>query len=130
MVDLSVKIGKLKLKNPVIAASGTFGMEYKKLIDVGLLGAIITKTITLKELRPALPKVVDSIDGRMDRFVITRHGKPVVVMLGVGDYEALMETLDILADPEAKRGIRQGVKEASQGRTRSWQEIKRSLEKI
>lgn len=88
------------------------------------------KTITLKELRPALPKVVGSIDGRMDRFVITRHGKPVVVMLSIGDYEALMETLDILADKEAMAGIKAGIADMRKGKTRSWQEIKRSLEKI
>ncbi len=88
------------------------------------------QTITLKELRPALPKVVDSIDSKMDRYVVTRHGKPVIVMLSIEDYEALMETLDILADPEAKKGICQGVKDAGQGQTRSWKEIKRSLEKI
>ncbi|MBI4711105.1 MAG: type II toxin-antitoxin system Phd/YefM family antitoxin [Candidatus Omnitrophica bacterium] len=90
----------------------------------------MTQTITLKELRPELPKVVDAIDAKMDRYVVTRHGKPVIVMLSIEDYEALMETLDILADPEARKGIKQGVKDAGQGRTRSWQEIKRSLEKI
>ena len=88
------------------------------------------KIITLKELRPALPKVVDSIDGRMDRFVITRHGKPVLVMLGIGDYEALMETLDILADKKAMTGIKAGIVDMQKGKTRSWQEIKRSLGKI
>jgi dihydroorotate dehydrogenase (NAD+) catalytic subunit len=50
MPDLSVKIGRLKLKNPVMAASGTFGYaeEFKDFIDFKKLGAIITKTITLK----------------------------------------------------------------------------------
>lgn len=88
------------------------------------------RTITLKELRPDLPKVVDSIDKKMERYVVTRHGKPVVVMLGADDYEALMETLDILADSEAKKGLQRGISDAGQGRTRSWQEIKHSLEKI
>ena len=90
----------------------------------------MTRTITLKELRPALPKVADAIDSKMERYVVTRHGKPVIVMLSMEDYEALMETLDILADPEAKKGIRQGINDAGRGRVRSWKEIKRSLEKI
>ena len=90
----------------------------------------MTQTITLKELRPALPKVVDLIDSKMERYLVTRHGKPVIVMLGIDDYESLVETLDILADPEAKKGLHQGIKDVMQGRTRSWQEIKRSLEKI
>jgi dihydroorotate dehydrogenase (NAD+) catalytic subunit len=47
--DLKIKIGKLKLSNPVMAASGTFGYaeEFKDFIDLRKLGAIVTKTITL-----------------------------------------------------------------------------------
>jgi dihydroorotate dehydrogenase (NAD+) catalytic subunit len=46
---LSVNIGELKLKNPVMVASGTFGYaeEFKDLFDLKKLGAIVTKTITL-----------------------------------------------------------------------------------
>ena len=49
MPDLKVKIGRLQLKNPVLAASGTFGYaeEFKDFIDLKKLGAIVTKTITL-----------------------------------------------------------------------------------
>jgi len=47
---LSVNIGKLKLKNPVMVASGTFGYaeEFRDFINLKELGAIVTKTITLK----------------------------------------------------------------------------------
>ena len=50
MVNFSVKIGKLDLKNPVMVASGTFGYaeEFKDFIDLKKLGAIVTKTITIK----------------------------------------------------------------------------------
>ena len=48
--DLSVTIGKIKLKNPVMVASGTFGYaeEYADFIDLKKLGAVVSKTITLK----------------------------------------------------------------------------------
>ena len=57
MASLSVKIGKLKLKNPVLVASGTFGYgeEFKDLINLNRLGAIVTKTITLAP-RPGNPR--------------------------------------------------------------------------
>ena len=50
MIDLRINIGKLKLKNPVMVASGTFGWleELKDVMDLTKLGAIVTKTITLK----------------------------------------------------------------------------------
>jgi dihydroorotate dehydrogenase (NAD+) catalytic subunit len=48
--DLSVKIGNLKLRNPVMVASGTFGFgeEYEDFFDLNQLGAIITKGISLE----------------------------------------------------------------------------------
>lgn len=47
---ISVNIGKLKLRNPVLVSSGTFGYadEFKGFLDLKELGAIVTKTITLK----------------------------------------------------------------------------------
>ena len=55
--NLSVKIGNLDLKNPVMVASGTFGYaeEFKDLMDLKKLGAIVTKTITLRPRQGNLP---------------------------------------------------------------------------
>ncbi len=49
-VNLSVKIGQLELKNPVLVASGTFGygLESQDFFDISQLGAIITKSLSLK----------------------------------------------------------------------------------
>jgi len=49
MHDLSVRIGSLVLRNPIIAASGTFGFgqEYADLYDVSQLGAVCSKGLTL-----------------------------------------------------------------------------------
>ncbi|MDD3296293.1 MAG: dihydroorotate dehydrogenase [Candidatus Omnitrophica bacterium] len=48
-MELKVKIGKLKLRNPIICASGTFGSsdELKGLADYASIGAVTAKTITL-----------------------------------------------------------------------------------
>ena len=49
MADLSVKIGGLQMKNPVMTASGTFGYgeEYADFIDISQIGGIIVKGTTL-----------------------------------------------------------------------------------
>ena len=87
-------------------------------------------TVTLKSLRPELPKVIARIDGKLDRYVVTKRGKPIVVMLSVEDYESLMETLDILADPKAMADLRKGAEDIRKGKTRSWAEIKASLGRL
>lgn len=57
-VDLGVRIGPMALENPILTASGTFGYgdEYAHVLDVGSLGGVITKTVTL-EPRPGNPPV-------------------------------------------------------------------------
>jgi len=49
-VDLSVRIGPMRLANPVLTASGTFGYvdEYAHVFDPARLGAVVTKTVTVE----------------------------------------------------------------------------------
>ena len=66
MVDLSVDLGFLKLKNPVLAASGTFGygLEFKPFYDLELLGGFVVKGLyyNAKEgNRP--PRLVETASG-------------------------------------------------------------------
>lgn len=59
-VDLSVDVGGLRLRNPIMPASGTFAEGLDKVMNFDRLGAIVTKTIT-RELRAGnpLPRVVE-----------------------------------------------------------------------
>ncbi|MEP3279231.1 MAG: dihydroorotate dehydrogenase [Stappiaceae bacterium] len=54
MPDLSVKIGALTLKNPIMPASGTFSEELAEVFDLDAVGAHVTKTIT-REKRSGNP---------------------------------------------------------------------------
>ncbi len=73
--NLMVKIGKLKLKNPVIAASGTFGDEYGELTDIRKLGAIVAKTITLKSrIGNPPPRLVETPSGMLNSIGLENKG--------------------------------------------------------
>lgn len=75
MVNLSVKIGKLKLKNPVIAASGTFGDEYSALVNIKALGAIVAKTVTLRpQAGNPPPRVVETPSGMLNAIGLENKG--------------------------------------------------------
>ena len=56
-VDLCVQVGALRLANPVIAASGTFGygLEFAHLVDLNRLGGFVTKGISLGPMQGAPP---------------------------------------------------------------------------
>jgi len=63
--DLSVKIGNIKLKNPVMVASGTFGFgeEYEDFLNLNHLGAIIPKGISLKPMMGNVPPRIFETEG-------------------------------------------------------------------
>ncbi|HOX09551.1 MAG TPA: dihydroorotate dehydrogenase [Candidatus Omnitrophota bacterium] len=75
--SMKVRIGGLELKNPVMAASGTFGSgeEYKGLVDLNGLGAIVTKSVTLKarEGNPP-PRMVETPSGMLNSIGIQNDG--------------------------------------------------------
>jgi len=76
-IDLSVRIGKLKLKNPVMTASGTFGYgdEYAEFIDLDRLGAIVVKGLSLKpkEGNPP-PRIVETPSGMLNAIGLQNIG--------------------------------------------------------
>jgi len=81
-IDLNVKIGKLKLKNPIMVASGTFGYaeEFKDFFDVKNLGAIVTKTITLNP-RPGnpMPRTCETAAGMLNSIGLENPGLDVFI---------------------------------------------------
>ena len=114
---ISVNIGKLKLKNPVMVASGTFGYgeEFADFLDLKKLGAIVSKTITLRPRRGNVPPrtcetpagMLNSIgleNPGIDRFigekipVFKKIGIPLIVSIasegGHEEFVILAETLD------------------------------------
>lgn len=76
-MNLSVNIGKLKLKNPVMTASGTFGYgeEYSEFVDLNKLGAIVVKGISLKprEGNPS-PRICETSCGMLNSIGLQNVG--------------------------------------------------------
>jgi len=72
-------------------------------------------TLPLAEIKKRLSEIVDGVEHRHDRVVLTRNGRPAAVILSPDDLEALEETLDILSDPKAMREIRQAERAIEAG---------------
>lgn len=115
-VDLRVQLAGLRLPNPVLVASGTFGFgeEYAELIDVSALGGICTKAITrqpragnppsrtcetpagmLNAIGLQNPGVEVFLDEKLP--ILREYGVPIIVNLAgetVGEYVQLADRLD------------------------------------
>jgi dihydroorotate dehydrogenase (NAD+) catalytic subunit len=76
-MDLSVRIGSLELKNPVMTASGTFGYgeEYAEFLDLSSLGAVVVKGLSLlpKEGNPP-PRIVETASGMLNAIGLQNIG--------------------------------------------------------
>jgi dihydroorotate dehydrogenase (NAD+) catalytic subunit len=114
--DLSVKIGKLTLNNPVMVASGTFGYgeEYDGIVELNKLGAIIVKAVTLKPtLGNPQPRIAEVTAGMLNSIglqnegvdyfiekkipIIREYGVPIIVNIAgttVKEYKELVQRLD------------------------------------
>lgn len=90
----------------------------------------MTRTITLKALRPELSQVADAIESKLDRYIVTRHGQPVMMLISPEDYEGLLETIEILSDKAAVKRILKSRKEARAGKTISLEALRRRLEGV
>jgi dihydroorotate dehydrogenase (NAD+) catalytic subunit len=114
--DLSVQLGRLTLRNPILTVSGTcgYGNEYAPFMDLNLLGAFTTKSVTLHERKGNAPhRVAETAGGMLNAIGLANVGLerfiaekvPVLAQLQVpaivnvaghtmDDYLAVCERLD------------------------------------
>jgi dihydroorotate dehydrogenase (NAD+) catalytic subunit len=91
MPDLSVRIGSLRLTNPIIAASGCFGygVEYASAVDLSSIGGVAVKGLFLKEREGhAPPRIVETPAGLLN----------AIGLQGIGVHRFVAEKL-----PELRR---------------------------
>ncbi len=118
-VDLRVSIGSLPLRNPIIAASGTFGygVEFASLVDLGRLGAVVVKGLSIRPMEGApAPRICETSSGMVNAIglqnigvraftaeklpELRRHNATVVANVfgyTIADY---MEVIRVLEDAE------------------------------
>ena len=123
-MDLSLQIGSLRLKNPLIAASGCFGygVEYADVVDLSTLGAVVSKGLFLeaREGHPA-PRIVETPSGMLNaiglqgigarRFVdeklpeLRARGATVIVNVCGTTLDEYVEVSRILSEHEGVAAI-------------------------
>jgi len=83
--------------------------------------------IAMAEARKQLPKLADALEKHPEigAVKITRHGKPVLAVLSWDLYESVVETMEIMSDPELMAAFRQGVKDMAQGKAIALEQFKR-----
>ena len=82
-------------------------------------------TFSTTEARARFADLMKQIEN--DPVYITQRNIPKAVLLSVDEYEGLIETLEIMADPRLMESIRRGKADIAAGRTVDWDDLKREL---
>jgi dihydroorotate dehydrogenase (NAD+) catalytic subunit len=116
---ISLKIGKLLLKNPVMVASGTFGYgeEFVDFLDLKKLGAVVSKTITVRPRQGNIPpRTCETPAGMLNSIGLENPGVEIFIK----------EKLPLLK----KTGVPVIVSIASEGDPEEFAALARRLDKI
>jgi dihydroorotate dehydrogenase (NAD+) catalytic subunit len=122
-IDLSVQVGALRLRNPIIAASGTFGygIEFAHLVDLNRLGGMVVKGLSREPIEGAPPpRIVETPSGMLNAVglqnigvrafiaeklpVLRKYLTPVFANVFGNTVEDYVEVIRILEDAEGLAG--------------------------
>ena len=85
------------------------------------------RDLPITEAREELTALPGKLSASHETVTVTRRGKPVLAILPWEEYEALVETLEIMSDKDLMTSLQQGIKEAKQGKLIPWETAKRKL---
>jgi PHD/YefM family antitoxin component YafN of YafNO toxin-antitoxin module len=87
------------------------------------------KTMTLTQARDQLLKVAEEMERSPNHVVeVMKRGRRVMTLLSAEVYDALVETLEVVADESAYAKLRRAVKEIESGKGISWDAARRRLD--
>jgi len=85
------------------------------------------KQLSIVEARNRLTQLPEELEANHDAIAITRRGKPVMAVMSYALYDSLTETLEVMADPELMKLLRQSIKEADAGQLVEWSKAKEEM---
>ena len=85
------------------------------------------KTLPITKAREELTTLVDKASKQLDEYIITVNGSPAAVLMSAAEFESWKETMEILADPEFMKAIKQGEEEIRRGEFVTLEELEKEL---
>ncbi len=86
-----------------------------------------TKELTTVDARREFTKLPEKLGAHPATVAVTRRGKPVLAIMTWDDYQAILETMEILNDSDAVESLRRSIKEVKEGKQIPWQQAKARL---
>lgn len=87
----------------------------------------LTPQLPANEARSNFYKILEDVDKTMSHYTITHRGRDKAVIMSVQEFESWQETLEIMANPQLVKDIKQGMKELKEGKGLSEEEVDKIL---
>ena len=84
-------------------------------------------TLPLADARGGFSQIVDDAQLTHERITVTKNGRPAAVIMGISDYDSVMETLSILSDPVLMAQITRADSEFSHNEWHDEDDVRRSM---
>lgn len=79
--------------------------------------------LTATEAKAHFLQLIRDSGRRSERFLITKSGKPVAVMMNADEFEGWLETLEIMSDKKGLKELRKAKAELAQGRYKTFEQV-------
>jgi PHD/YefM family antitoxin component YafN of YafNO toxin-antitoxin module len=87
------------------------------------------KTLSLTDTRNKLLEIAEEMERKPStKISISKHGKPLMMLISTDLYEAILETFAILSDPKAMSSIRKSIRQMKAGKTIPWEKMRTMAE--
>jgi prevent-host-death family protein len=88
----------------------------------------MNSVLPLTEARNKFAELIDEVSKVFTRFTITRNGKPEAVIMSKEEYDALIDTIEILSNSDTMASIRRGEKDIKAGRVKPLEDVLKDLQ--
>lgn len=85
------------------------------------------KNLSITEARDELTSLPERLAEEPGAVAITRRGEPVLALMPWELYESIIETLEVLGDPDLMKALNRGIKDIEEGQVISWDQAKKEL---
>jgi antitoxin YefM len=83
----------------------------------------ISTYIPISKAKSDLLEIIRRLENVEDAVAVTKNGVPAAVILSMGKYQGLLETLDILSDEKAMKSLRTSLRQARKGKWVKYDEV-------
>jgi len=84
-------------------------------------------TLPISEARKKIFQIAKEVQKPSNYYTLTEKGRPKAVIMSVEEFESIMETMEILSDPELMKKIEKAEAEYKKGEYIKWEDVKKEI---